>query len=158
MQVPKLYGDVLPRKQGNIQVSKFALLSDDKLRACGLSRPKIRTLRAISDAVLSGEIQFELFSRMAPEEVNRKLVAVYGIGPWTADIYCMFCLGYSDVWAPGDLALQYAVRDIFLLDTVPNVNQMNELAERWRPWRGVAARILWAYYSMLKDNKSGAPV
>ncbi|MET0193109.1 MAG: DNA-3-methyladenine glycosylase 2 family protein, partial [Hyphomicrobiaceae bacterium] len=81
-----------------------------------------------------------------------------GIGPWTADIYLLFCLGRADGWAPGDLALQLAAQHALGLDKRPDAQVMLELAERWRPWRGVAARLLWSYYAMLKARKKVVPV
>jgi DNA-3-methyladenine glycosylase II len=90
-------------------------------------------------------------------EVHAALTAVNGIGPWTADIYLMFCLGRADAWAPGDLALQIAAQQAFGLKSRPDKDQLLEIAERWRPWRGVAARLLWAYYAVAKEKeKAGA--
>ena len=86
------------------------------------------------------------------------LTAVSGIGPWTADVYLLFCLGRADAWAAGDLALQIAAKDAFGLDERPDKVAMLELAERWRPWRGVAARLLWSYYAVLKARKKVVPV
>jgi DNA-3-methyladenine glycosylase II len=81
-----------------------------------------------------------------------------GIGPWTADIYIMFCLGRADAWAPGDLALQIAAQQALALAERPDKDAMMALAERWRPWRGVAARMLWAYYAALKAKRMAQPV
>ena len=93
-----------------------------------------------------------------PALVAWALTRLCGVGPWTADIYLMFCLGRADAWAPGDLALQIAVRHALALDERPKADEMLELGERWRPWRGVAARLLWSYYRLLKQSKSGQPV
>ena len=95
---------------------------------------------------------------LAHEEVHATLTAVSGIGPWTADVYIMFCLGRADGWAPGDLALQIAAQQALGLDERPDPVEMLELAERWRPWRGVAARLLWAYYAALKAKRTAVPV
>jgi DNA-3-methyladenine glycosylase II len=78
--------------------------------------------------------------------VVRRLVAVKGIGVWTAEIYAMFSLGRADVFAPGDLALQDAARRLFALEERPKERPLRALAEAWSPWRAVAARLLWAYY------------
>src|SRR5262249_9369143 len=92
------------------------------------------------------------------EEVHAALTAVVGIGPWTADVYIMFCLGRADAWAPGDLALQIAVQRALALAERPDKDDMMTLAERWRPWRGVAARLLLAYYAALKAKSMAVPV
>ena len=81
------------------------------------------------------------------------LVAVPGIGRWTAEIYAMFSLGRADVFAPGDLALQEAARILFDLDARPTEKALRQMAEPWSPWRGVAARLLWAYYRVAKDRE-----
>lgn len=128
-------------------------LSDDELRAAGLSRPKIRTLRAISNAVATGELRFDVFDDADEAEVHAALTRVSGIGPWTADVFLLFCLGRADAFAAGDLALQEAARIAFALDKRPNSSELLEIAERWRPWRGVAARMLWAYYKAAKDRE-----
>ena len=84
----------------------------------------------------------------APDDViHAELTALKGIGPWTADIYILFCLARADAWSPGDLALQYAVKDALALDARPGLDEMVAIAEAWRPWRSVAARLLWAYYA-----------
>ena len=132
-------------------------LKDKQLAGAGLSRPKIRTLRAISEACTNG-LDLARLDRASDEEVHAALTAVTGIGPWTADVYIMFCLGRADGWAPGDLALQVAAQHALELDERPDKDEMLELAERWRPWRGVAARLLWAYYAALKAKRTAVPV
>lgn len=134
-------------------------LADSQLAAAGLSRPKIRTLQAIArSAVTADGLDLDRLDRLDDAEVHAALTAVSGIGPWTADIYLMFCLGRADAWAAGDLALQLAAKEAFGLDERPDPQGMLELAERWRPWRGVAARLLWSYYAMLKARKKVVPV
>ncbi len=132
-------------------------LTDRRLAAAGLSRPKIRTLRAIATACRDG-LDLTALERASDEEVHAALTAVVGIGPWTADIYIMFCLGRADGWAPGDLALQVAMQRAFAFAERPGKDDMMTLAERWRPWRGVAARLLWAYYAALKAKGMAVPV
>jgi DNA-3-methyladenine glycosylase II len=132
-------------------------LTDGQLAAVGLSRPKIRTLRAIAEAC-SGGLDLARLDHAPPEDVHAALTAVTGIGPWTADVYIMFCLGRADGWAPGDLALQIAAQQALGLAERPDPDEMLELAERWRPWRGVAARLLWAYYAALKARRTAVPV
>jgi len=114
------------------------------LRAAGLSQGKIRTLRAAADAIASGALDLE--TALPDEDLRAALLAITGIGPWTADIYVMFCLGRADGFAPGDLALQLAAQRAFGLDERPEARALAQIAERWRPWRGVAARLLWAFH------------
>jgi DNA-3-methyladenine glycosylase II len=132
-------------------------LTDKALAGAGLSRPKIRTLRAVAAACADG-LDLEALSQASDEEVHEALTAVLGIGPWTADIYIMFCLGRADGWAPGDLALQIAAQQALALADRPGKDDMLALAERWRPWRGVAARLLWAYYAAVKAKRTAVPV
>jgi len=128
-----------------------------RLQRVGLSAPKIRTLKAIAKAVESGAIDFDALGAMSADDAHRMLTAVHGIGPWTADIYLLVCLGHADAWPAGDLALQEAIRLAFALDLRPTVKDMVSLAEPWRPWRGVAARLLWAYYRAAK-GRDAAPI
>lgn len=131
--------------------------SDETLRAAGLSAPKMRTLRALGRAIVEGRLDLALLARESDDIVREQLTAVTGIGPWTADIFILFCLGRADGWAPGDLALQLAAQRAFSLPERPSPAELSELAERWRPWRGVAARLLWAYYGLARRS-ADAPV
>ena len=117
-----------------------------RLARLGLSAPKIRALKEIARAVKRGDLALAALGELAAEEAHAALTAVHGIGPWTADIYLLSCLGHADAWPAGDLALQEAVRLAFELPARPTAKEMMALAERWRPWRAVAARILWSYY------------
>jgi DNA-3-methyladenine glycosylase II len=132
-------------------------LTDTALAGAGLSRPKIRTLRAIAAACSNG-LDLAALDNVGDAEIHAALTEVVGIGPWTADIYIMFCLGRADAWAPGDLALQIAVQRAMALAARPGKDEMMDLAERWRPWRGVAARMLWAYYAAVKAKSTAVPV
>ena len=128
---------------------KIKWASDDDLRAAGLSRQKIRYARALAEA----RIDFGALRDAPTEEVIATLVEVPGIGVWTAEIYAMFSLGRADVFAPGDLALQEAARILYDLPDRPKERALRDMAEAWRPWRSVAARILWAYYRMAKQRE-----
>lgn len=125
----------------------FLALRDDELRAAGLSKGKVRTLRALSETMMGG-LDLEALSDAPEEEVHAALTALPGIGPWTADIYLLFCLGRADAFAAGDLALQIAARAALGLEDRPSRDALFEIAEQWRPWRGVAAHLLWAYYKV----------
>ena len=128
---------------------KVAGATDDALRACGLSRQKIRYGRALAQA----DIAFYDLPFLPNEQVIATLVAVPGIGRWTAEIYAMFSLGRADVFAPGDLALQEAARVLFGLEARPSERELRAMAEEWSPWRAVAARLLWAYYHVAKSRE-----
>jgi DNA-3-methyladenine glycosylase II len=129
----------------------------DKLARLGLSAAKIRTLKAIAKAIQNGDLDLAALITLPADEAHRVLTAIHGIGPWTADIYLLFCLGHADAWPVGDLALQEAVRLAFALKTRPAAKEMEALAEGWRPWRGAAACLLWSYYRATKQRE-GAPV
>jgi DNA-3-methyladenine glycosylase II len=121
-----------------------------RLARAGLSAPKNRALKAIATAVDKGTLDLAGLVDQPADDAHRTLTAVHGIGPWTADIYLLFCLGHADAWPAGDLALQEAARIAFALPARPTTKQMQALAEPWRPWRGVAATLLWTYYRTIK--------
>lgn len=121
----------------------------DDLRALGLSRQKATYAHALADA----GIDFEAL-RIAPtQQVVDRLVQVKGVGVWTAEIYAMFSLGHADVFAPGDLALQEAARLLYSLPERPKERALRDMAQRWSPWRAVAARLLWEYYHIEKQRE-----
>ncbi len=121
---------------------------DEALRGLGLSRQKARYGLALAQA----EIDFDGLRSQPNDVVIATLVAVPGIGLWTAEIYVMFALGRADVFAPGDLALQEAARMLFGLELRPTDRHLRAMAVAWSPWRSVAARILWAYYRVAKER------
>jgi DNA-3-methyladenine glycosylase II len=133
-----------------LDARSLALASDATLRAAGLSGAKIATLRALAAAVGSGAVDLDLVQTAPAERVRDHLMAVRGVGPWTADIYLLFCRGDMDAFAPGDLALQVGAARLLNLPERPTAAELGSLAERWRPWRGVAARLIWSYYGHLK--------
>ena len=136
-----------------LTAERIAAATDEEMRLAGLSRSKQRTLRALAAAVLAEELVFETLADVDAEEVHARLTAVSGIGPWTADIYLLFCLGHRDGFAAGDLAVQEAARQVFGLPERPKPAELTALAEAWRPWRGVAARLLWAHYARMKSRE-----
>ncbi len=142
---------ILTRLRTAELVSPAAILdsTDDALRGCGLSGPKIRYLRGIAAAGLD----WAALRDMPDEAVADTLVALPGIGRWTADIYLQFALGRPDAFAAGDLALQEAARLLYDLPARPTPKALAALAEPWRPWRSVAAQALWAYYHVAKSRK-----
>jgi DNA-3-methyladenine glycosylase II len=129
------------------------LQNEDTLRVCGLSRPKIKTLNALSQAILAGELNLDRLCECEAEKAKEELIKVSGIGPWTADIYLLFAVGHADIFPIGDLALQNAVMNALALPTRPNPKELEAIAVQWSPWRGVAARLFWAYYATCKHGK-----
>ena len=123
-------------------------LPEAGLRRAGLSVAKIATLRRLASAIDAGSLDLDALTRAPEELIHAELTAIKGIGPWTADIYILFCLARADAWSPGDLALQVAVKDLLALEARPDQALMVEVAEAWRPWRAVAARMLWSYYAL----------
>ncbi|MDE3079748.1 MAG: DNA-3-methyladenine glycosylase 2 family protein [Paracoccaceae bacterium] len=134
---------------GLVSAPAVAGASDEALRACGLSRPKLRYVRALAEA----GIDYDALALLPEDEVVARLTALPGIGRWTAEIYAMFALGRADAFAAGDLALQEAARSLFGLDARPGEAALRAMAEDWRPWRAVAARLLWAYYRVAKARE-----
>ncbi|HYC16169.1 MAG TPA: DNA-3-methyladenine glycosylase 2 family protein [Pseudolabrys sp.] len=124
----------------------------DKLKRLGLSAPKIKSIREIGKAVAKGRIDLAAVGNMDADQAHAALVALHGVGPWTADIYLLFCLGHADAFPSGDLAVQESARIAFGLRKRPDVKALTKMAEVWRPWRGVAAHLLWAYYHAVKKR------
>lgn len=125
---------------------RFLTLDDDTLRAVGFSRQKAGYGRHLAQALISGEFDLAHLALLPDEEARAALVARKGIGPWTADIYLLMCLGRPDIWPVGDLGLLVAMQTVKRLAQRPTALEMVELAEPWRPWRAVAARLLWHHY------------
>lgn len=128
-----------------------------RLARLGLSGAKIRALKAIARAIDKGEIDLAKLVDVPADEAHAALTALHGVGPWTADIYLLACLGHADAWPAGDLALQEAARLAFGLKARPTTKEMAPLGDQWRPWRSIAARVLWSYYRVVK-GREGAPV
>ncbi len=125
----------------------------DKLRRLGLSDAKIKSIREIGKAVAEGRINLTQIGEMDADDAHAALTALHGVGPWTADIYLLFCLGHADAFPAGDLAVQESARIAFNLRKRPDAKALAKLAEAWRPWRGVAAHLLWAYYHVVKRRE-----
>jgi DNA-3-methyladenine glycosylase II len=122
------------------------VLEDDpeKLRAAaGLSRAKVSFLRSLAEHVLDGSLELERLDELPDDRVIAELVAVRGLGLWSAHMFLMFRLGRSDVLPVGDLGIRRAVRDRYGLESLPAPSEMERIAEPWRPYRTVACRFLW---------------
>ena len=125
----------------------------DKLKRLGLSAPKIKSIREIAKAVAKGQIDLVAVGNMDADSAHAALTALHGIGPWSADIYLLFCLGHGDAWPAGDLAVQEAMRIGLGLKSRPTVKEMQPLADPWRPLRGAAAHLWWSYYHAVKKRE-----
>jgi DNA-3-methyladenine glycosylase II len=132
----------------------FQQFSDQTYVAQGLSRPKIKTLRALSEALGNRELVLEGLREMSDDDVATALMRIKGIGPWTAEIYLLTCLGRADIWPAGDIALQVGVEMICQLQKRPSADETRKIAEAWQPWRSVAARLVWSFYAYQKELKS----
>ena len=136
----------LEEHAGAVEPDAIFALGEERLKAAGLSRQKARYVRGLAEAVGSGTVDFRKLGRADDEAVRAALIPVKGIGDWTVDIYLLSALQRPDVWPARDLALQEAARAVRGLDARPDEAAMHEIGEAWRPWRSVAARILWHRY------------
>lgn len=125
-------------------------LTEDELRACGLSRPKVKSLRGMSEILARGEVRLNGLHRKPDDEVRELMVSLPGIGPWTAEIYLLSCLGRPDAFPDNDVGLQESVR--LLTGDRPSTKELAQMAEDWRPWRAVAARVLWTYINHVRSK------
>ncbi|PPQ41587.1 DNA-3-methyladenine glycosylase family protein [Rhodopseudomonas palustris] len=125
----------------------------DRLARLGLSTAKIKTLKALAKELAAERLNLDVLAEEDADAAHATLTALHGIGPWTADIYLLFCLGHGDAWPAGDLAVQEAMRIGLGLKARPTVKQMAPLAEPWRPLRGAAAHLWWAYYHAVKRRE-----
>ena len=134
-------------ESGLLNAETYIMLHPEAWREFGLSRAKADTLMRIAQAVAEGRIDLQGLLQKPPAEALAELTAQKGIGPWTAEVYLMFCGGPVDVFPAGDVALQAAVAAAFGLAERPQAKALAGLAEIWSPWRSVAARLFWAYYA-----------
>src|SRR5450631_2848350 len=125
----------------------------DRLGRLGLSAAKIKTLKNLARELATERLNLEVLANEDADAAHNTLTALHGIGPWTADVYLLFCLGHGDAWPAGDLAVQEAVKIGLGLKTRPTSKQMAPLAEPWRPLRGAAAHLWWSYYRALKKRE-----
>ncbi len=125
----------------------------DRLGRLGLSGAKIKTLKNIARELTAERLNFDVLANEDVDAAHNTLTALHGIGPWTADIYLLFCLGHGDAWPAGDIAVQEAIKLGLGLKERPTAKQMAPLAEPWRPYRGAAAHLWWAYYRVMKKRE-----
>ena len=124
----------------------------DRLGRLGLSAAKIKTLKSLARAIADERVNLDVLAEEDADAAHHTLMALHGIGPWTADVYLLFCLGHGDAWPAGDLAMQEAIKIGLGLKQRPNAKQMAPIAEPWRPMRGAAAHLWWSFYRAIKQR------
>jgi DNA-3-methyladenine glycosylase II len=138
--------DRLLSAAGQLDPTRFLEFTDDQLKGFGFSRQKSGYARELASSVLEGRLSFDALTGLSDDDVRRELLRLPGIGPWTANIYLLMALQRPDVWPSGDRALAVAAQSVLGLPQVPSYDALAALAERWRPYRSVAARVLWHHY------------
>ena len=127
---------------------------EDAWRLSGLSRAKQQTLSHVSRALINGGLDLHALCEEPADEAISAMTAIKGIGPWTAEVYLLFCAGHPDVFPAGDVALQAAVGEALGHNERPDAKKLRVIAESWAPWRGVAARLFWAYYAVMRGREA----
>jgi DNA-3-methyladenine glycosylase II len=125
---------------------RFVDLGESYLRGLGVTRQKSAYLLDLSGSILNGALSLNKLSRMPDEEVRLRLTRIKGIGSWSADVYLLMAMRRADIWPAGDLALAVAVKELWGLESKPTPDELEQIAERWRPYRAIAARMLWQHY------------
>ncbi|HEY8576310.1 MAG TPA: DNA-3-methyladenine glycosylase [Devosia sp.] len=141
------------RLPGTLDPVTYLTLSEEAVRATGFSGGKFRTVRVIAEAIVAGELDLDHLETLPAAEAVRYLVAHKGIGPWTAEVYLMFCVGHPDVFPAGDLALLKAVQHGLGLDARPSIKEMIAIAAPWAPYRSSAALLFWRYFAVMRDRE-----
>ena len=131
---------------GAVEPKGILTLDDASLKTIGFSRQKASYVRGIARGILEDEIHIPALDSMNDDKARQYLINLRGIGAWTADVYLLFSLRRPDAWPSGDLALAKAIQEIEGLAAMPDWEEVDNFAARWRPWRAVAARILWHDY------------
>ena len=136
-----------------LSAANFLSVEPQLLLDCGLSKAKLRTLTAVAQAEMQGQLCFTDIGKQDLTKAIAELCEIKGIGPWTAQVYLLFCAGHPDIFPAGDLALQKAVQHALDLADRPSEKQLRDIASAWSPYRGSAARLMWAYYAQLKKRQ-----
>lgn len=131
---------------GEVTPARLARMSDEEVRAAGITRQKSAYLRDLARLVVEGRLDLRGLDGLDDDAARAELTRVKGVGDWTAEIYLLMALGRADAWPAGDLALAIAAERVKRLASRPTAPELIALAEAWRPWRSVAARILWQFY------------
>lgn len=136
----------LERALGNVKPRRFLSLNDARLKEIGFSRQKAGYCRGIAEQCRDGILDLDELAKLSDADAHKRLIEVRGIGPWTSDVYLLFALRRRDVWPNGDRALVVSMAEGLPLGEVPTYEEAGKIAEAWRPWRSVAARMLWHSY------------
>jgi DNA-3-methyladenine glycosylase II len=131
---------------GSVIPGRVAATGEPGLLAIGFTRQKARYVAGLARQVDAGAVSLERIARLPDDDARAALIAIPGVGPWTAGVYLLMALRRPDVWPPGDLGLHKSMAEVRGLDVVPTSEQAAAYAKRWRPWRAVAARLLWHAY------------
>jgi DNA-3-methyladenine glycosylase II len=146
----------LEKAIGSVDPEAFLSLENDTLRAIGFSRQKASYVRRLAHGIISGEFDLAALASMDNDDARNRLMAIRGIGAWTADTYLLFSLRRTDAWPSGDLALAKAIQDLRGVATTPCPEEVDRIADYWKPWRAVAARILWHHYLCARGRTASA--
>ncbi|RUT29402.1 DNA-3-methyladenine glycosylase 2 family protein [Arsenicitalea aurantiaca] len=139
--------------EGATDPRRFLLIDEGALRATGFSKGKIATLRAAAEAIVTGSLDLFAIEALPVADAVAALTSIRGVGPWTAEIYLMFCAGHPDIFPAGDLALQKAVAHGLGLDGRPDIATLSEIATLWAPHRATAALLFWRYFAALRERE-----
>ncbi len=151
-----IWGRIVAATDGPPAAEAYLALDAQTVAGLGLSRAKASTLELAARAVASGSLDLSVIAALEAAEAIERLTVLKGVGLWTAEVYLMFCGGHPDIFPAGDVALRAAVGDAFGHDARPDIRQVSEIAEAWRPWRSVAARLFWAHYAA-RTGREAAP-
>ncbi|MEO1476742.1 MAG: DNA-3-methyladenine glycosylase 2 family protein, partial [Pseudomonadota bacterium] len=130
---------------GDVTADAVARATEDELRGHGLSRPKIKHMKSVAQACLVGDLDLERVVAASIDAARAELLSVKGIGPWTAELFLLYARGEPDAFPTADLGLMEAHKRLSDAETRLDKSAFTGLAEAWRPWRGVAAHLLWAW-------------
>lgn len=139
---------------GALDAAQFLAIEEAAIRAVGFSGGKYKTLRVVAEAIVEGRLDLTHLETLPAEEALTVLTGLKGIGPWTAEVYLLFCAGHPDIFPAGDLALRKAVGEAFGMAQMPSIRDLHQIARTWSPHRGAAALLFWRYFAALK-NKEG---
>ncbi len=140
------------RLEGALEPEGYLRLTESQVRGVGFSDGKYRTVRAVAEAVLAGDLDFAALESMPAEDAVAALMSIKGVGPWTAELYLMFCANHPDIFPSGDLALQKAVAHALKLEARPVGKALDAISVDWAPHRAAAALLFWRYYRALGMN------
>ena len=141
-----------------ITPKRYLEIPEEILIQIGLTRAKQATISNLANAILDGTLNLEAINQLEVSQAVAKLTTLKGIGPWTAEVYLLFCAGHPDIFAAGDLALREAVRHAYNMKERPSEKELRMIATKWSPYRGIATRLFWSYYEYVKGNGKGQPL